>query len=164
MLTMMPRPLPVNLMRSMHMPTDRETAMVEILLVEDSPDDANLMIEALAGGCLNAHITWVDNGDEALDFLRRQGKYTASGPANLVLLDLILPRKNGHEVLTDIKQDPILRRIPIVIMTGTDNEEAFRMAYDLHANCCVSKPADQEEFVLAVKKIETFWLRVARRS
>lgn len=164
MLTLEPRPLRVNLMRTMQMSKDRQTATVEILLVEDSPDDANLMIEALVGGGLNPHITWVDNGDEAMDCLRRQGKYAATAPPNLVLLDLILPRKNGHEVLTDIKQDPVLHRIPIVIMTGTDSEEAFRTAYELHANCCVSKPADQEEFVLAVKKIESFWLRVARRS
>ena len=164
MLTLERCPRRVNLMRTMHMSTEREAATLEILLVEDSPDDANLMIEALEDGSLNTNITWVDNGDEAMDCLRRQGKYATTAPPNLVLLDLILPRKNGHEVLTDIKQDPILRRIPIVIMTAADNEEAFRMAYELHANCCVSKPADQEEFVLAVKKIETFWLRVSRRS
>jgi len=145
------------------MPTDRQTAVVEILLVEDSPDDADLMREALEGGCLNPHITWVDNGDEAMDYLHRKGKYISYPQPNLVLLDLILPRKNGHEVLAEIKEDACLRRIPIVVLTSADNEEAFRLAYDLHANCCVSKPVDQDEFVLVVKKIESFWFRVARR-
>lgn len=145
------------------MPTDRQTAVVEILLVEDSPDDADLMREALEEGRLNAHVTWVDNGDEAMDCLRGKGKYADTPPPHLVLLDLILPRKTGHEVLAEIKEDTLLRRIPIVIMTSAENEDAFRSAYDLHANCCVSKPTDQEDFVRVVKRIETFWLHVARR-
>jgi len=164
MLTMKPCPLSLDLVRSMHMPTDRPTAVVEILLVEDERDDADLMREALESGCLQPHITWVDNGEKALDYLQRNGEFATAAEPNLILLDLFMPRMTGHEVLAVIKRHDLLRRIPIVIMTSADNEEAFRLAYDLHANCCVSKPTDQHEFVVAVKKIETFWFRVARRS
>jgi CheY-like chemotaxis protein len=143
---------------------DRTTAAIEILLVEDSLADADLMCDALKEGCLKPNIQVVDNGEDAIHFLHRQGEFESAPQPDLVLLDLFLPRKNGHEVLADIKQHPLLRRIPIVILTSTDSEEAIRTAYDLHANCCVTKPADQEQFVQAVKKIERFWLRVSRRK
>jgi two-component system, chemotaxis family, response regulator Rcp1 len=132
----------VSLMRRMHMPADA-AASVEILLVEDSRDDADLMTDALQESWLNPHITWVDNGEDAIDCLRRTGRFADAPPPHLILLDLMLPRKNGHEVLAEIKEDAQLRRIPIVIMTASDNEQAIRTAYDLHANCCVSKPANQ---------------------
>jgi two-component system, chemotaxis family, response regulator Rcp1 len=148
----------------MDMPTDRESAVVEILLVEDSQDDADLMSDALREGSLNPHITVVDNGEDAIDFLYRRGEFSAAREPDLVLLDLSLPRKNGHEVLAEIKQDALLRRIPIVILTSERDENAIRLAYDLYANCCVTKPADQEQFMQAVKKIETFWIRVSRRK
>ena len=108
------------------MPTDRKPAVVEILLVEDSPADADLMSDALKEGGLNSHISIVDNGEDAINFLRRQGEFAEKPVPDLVLLDLFLPRKNGYEVLDDIKQDAVLRRIPIVIFTSTDNEEAIR--------------------------------------
>jgi len=146
------------------MSTDRKTAVVEILLVEDSPADADLMSDALREGCLNPHIQVVDNGEDAIHFLHRRGEFASAPEPDLVLLDLFLPRKNGYEVLADIKQDALLRRIPIVILTSADSEEALRAAYDLHANCCVLKPADQEQYQQAVRKIEKFWLRVARRK
>jgi chemotaxis family two-component system response regulator Rcp1 len=146
------------------MPRPSECTTVDILLVEDSPDDADLMKEALKEGALDTRVTVVEDGEEAVDYLRRQGLYTSVLLPDLILLDLHLPRKNGHEVLAEIKQDTELRRIPVVIMTCSDNEEAFLLAYDLHANCCVSKPADQEQFALTVKKIERFWLQVARRA
>lgn len=146
------------------MPTDRQTTLVEILLVEDSHDDADLMSDALMEGCWKPHITLVDNGEDAIDFLHRRGEFTDALQPDLILLDLSLPRKNGHEVLADIKQDPLLRRIPIVILTSTRDEEAIRLAYDLFANCCVNKPADQEQFAEAVKTIENFFLRVARQK
>jgi len=145
------------------MPSNRTLATVEILLVEDSRDDADLMSDALKEGSLNPHITVVDNGDDAISFLKRQGEFALAPRPDLVLLDLYLPRKNGYEVLADIKNDELLRRIPIVIMTSSDNEEAIRKAYNLYANCCVTKPADQDQFAEAVKKIETFWLRLSRR-
>jgi len=136
---------------------------VEILLVEDSRDDADLMVEALREGTLDPRISVVEDGEEAMLFLRRQGDHADAPAPDLVLLDLHLPRKNGHEVLAELKQDPLLRRIPVVILTATTNEGAIVSAYELHANCCVCKPADQDEFAEAVRRIERFWLTVARR-
>jgi len=156
--------LRVGLLRSIPMPTDNGEQQVEILLVEDSDDDAELMRDALQAGSLSLHVTWVDNGEEAMEYLRQQGKHAAAPEPNLILLDLFLPRMNGHEVLEEIRQDALLRRIPIVIMTGSDNAEAIQRAYDLYANCCVAKPTDQQEFALAVKKIEQFWLQNAYRK
>jgi two-component system, chemotaxis family, response regulator Rcp1 len=142
------------------MPEAREHNLIEILLVEDSPSDAELMVEALNEGKLNTRITVVDDGVEAMEYLHRCGK---SQP-DLILLDLHLPRMSGHEVLAEVKKDPLLLRIPIIVLTSSDNEQAFLDAYDLHANCCVSKPVDQEQFSRAVMKIEHFWLHVARRK
>jgi CheY-like chemotaxis protein len=141
----------------------RDARSVDVLLVEDSPDDADLMIEALKDGELNLRVTLVEDGEQALEFLYRQGAYLEAPRPSLILLDLHLPRKNGHEVLADIKQDADLRRIPVVILTASENEQAILQAYDLHANCCVCKPADQEQFALVVRKIEQFWLRFVRR-
>jgi len=136
---------------------------VQILLVEDSPDDADLMTEALREGDLPMTVSLVEDGEAALAFLRREGDYASVPRPDLVLLDLHLPRKNGFEVLGEMKQDPDLRRVPVVVLTSADSEKAFVAAYDLHANCCVSKPADQDEYRLVVKKIERFWLHVAQR-
>jgi CheY-like chemotaxis protein len=136
---------------------------VEILLVEDSPDDAALMVEALREGSLITRVAVVENGEQAIDYLRCAGEYAAVPRPHLVLLDLFLPRKNGFEVLAEIKEDPALRRIPVVIMTSSDNERAILGAYDLHANCCVPKPADQAQFAQVVKRIEHFWLNVVNR-
>jgi len=145
------------------MPEARDARSVDVLLVEDSPDDADLMIEALKDGQLGFRITLVEDGEQALEFLHRQGAYLDAPRPSLILLDLHLPRKNGHEVLAEIKEDAALRRIPVVILTASENEQAILQAYDLHANCCVCKPADQEQFALVVRKIEQFWLRFARR-
>jgi CheY-like chemotaxis protein len=136
---------------------------VQILLVEDSPDDAELMIEALTEGTLDVRVCLVEDGEAALLYLRRQGEYAEAPPPDLILLDLHLPRKNGFEVLAEQKGDPQLRHIPVVILTASDDEREFVRLYDLHANCCVSKPVDQEEYALVVKKIEHFWLHVANR-
>jgi chemotaxis family two-component system response regulator Rcp1 len=136
---------------------------VEILLVEDSPDDAALMVVALREGSLFSRVAVVEDGEQAIDYLRCVGQYVAVPMPQLVLLDLFLPRKNGFEVLAEIKQDPALRRIPVVIMTSSDNERAILGAYDLHANCCVPKPADQVQFAQVVKRIEHFWLNIVNR-
>jgi len=136
---------------------------IHILLVEDSPDDADLMVEALNEGALRARVTHVEDGEQAIRYLRAEGDDAAPRP-DLVLLDLFLPRMNGHEVLAAIKHDPALRRIPVVILTATDNDRAILGAYDLHANCCVPKPADQAEFAQVVERIEHFWLAVASRA
>ncbi len=140
----------------------RATAPVEILLVEDSPDDADLMIEALNAGSLSSRITVVEDGEEAIAYLRGCNGQAVSSAPHLILLDLHLPRMNGHEVLAEIKQDVVLRRIPVVIMTSSEKDQDFIKAYDLYANCCVSKPMNQEQFAQTVQKIELFWLRIAR--
>jgi CheY-like chemotaxis protein len=136
---------------------------VEILLVEDSPGDAELMVEALKESDLNVRVTGVEDGEEAMRYLRRQGPFRDALRPDLILLDLHLPRMNGHEVLADVKRDEALRLIPVVLMTAFDTDEAISAAYERHANCYVRKPSDLDEFAAAVKKIETFWLRVARR-
>jgi len=145
------------------MPRSADQPSVQILLVEDSPDDADLMVEALRDSNLNLCITVAEDGEIAMNYLLRKGTYAAAPRPDLILLDLHLPRKNGHEVLAEIKQDAVLHRIPVIILTASDNEQAILTAYDLHANCCVSKPVDQDQFAQAVKKIEYFWLHVARR-
>jgi len=136
---------------------------VEVLIVEDSRDDADLMIEALREGTLDLRISLVEDGEDAIRFLRRLGSHASAPHPDLVLLDLHLPRKNGFEVLRDLKADPELLRIPVIVMTTSEDERAFLEAYNLYANCCVSKPVDQDEYALVVKKIEHFWLHVARR-
>jgi two-component system, chemotaxis family, response regulator Rcp1 len=132
---------------------------IEILLVEDSSDDAELMIEALKESNLNTHITVVENGEEAMACLRQQGNHAMAPRPDLILLDLHLPRMNGYELLTEIKQDAVLSQIPIVILASEEREESDLSVSGLSApHCCVSKPADQEQFALAVRKIECFWL------
>jgi CheY-like chemotaxis protein len=136
---------------------------VDILLVEDSPTDAELMVEALGESSLPLRVTVVEDGEEAVDYLRRRGAHRGAARPDLVLLDLQLPRKNGHEVLADIKQDEDLRLIPVVLLTAFDTDEAIGLAYERHVNCCVRKPSDLDEFALTVRKIESFWLQQANR-
>jgi two-component system, chemotaxis family, response regulator Rcp1 len=146
------------------MPAISPSRPVEILLVEDTPDDADLMIEALKEGTLASRITVVEDGEAAMAYLHQQGAHAAALRPDLILLDLHLPRKDGHEVLAEIKEDARLRRIPVVILTSSDNETAILKAYDLRANCCVTKPGNLEQFVVAVKRIEAFWLQTVRHS
>jgi chemotaxis family two-component system response regulator Rcp1 len=136
---------------------------VDILLVEDNPVDADLMADALRESDWHNRVTLVDDGEEAVLYLRRHGRHAGAARPDLVLLDLFLPRKSGHEVLAEIKQDPELRLIPVIILTSADSEAVFTAAYDLHANCCVRKPTDLDEFAVTVKKIQRFWLQVASR-
>lgn len=143
------------------MPQQNDNTPVEILLVEDSADDADLMMEALQEGELLPQVHWVEDGEQALAYLRREGGYARAVRPDLILLDLRLPKKNGREVLDEIKQDPELRRIPVVVMTG--NEAAITEIYRHYPNCCVAKPADQDQFTRAVQKIEHFWFTVAAR-
>jgi len=136
--------------------------LIEILLVEDSPDDADLTIDALREGKIRNHISLVEDGVEAMLFLRRQGKYAEARRPDLILLDLNLPRKNGREVLAEIKHDPDLRRIPVVVMTSSDDEKDILAAYNLYVNCYVTKPVDLDQFIRVVKSIESFWFSVVR--
>ncbi|HUG89602.1 MAG TPA: response regulator [Planctomycetaceae bacterium] len=135
---------------------------VEILLVEDNPEDASLTTETLQEGRIRNHISIVEDGVEALAFLRRQDPYAAAPRPDLILLDLQLPRKNGREVLAEIKVDPDLKRIPVVVMTTSCAERDIFETYNLHANCYVTKPIDLDEFIVAVRKIEDFWLTIVK--
>ena len=135
---------------------------VEILLVEDSPSDADLTVEALSDGKVVNNLHWVEDGVEALAFLGRQGKYSDAPRPDLILLDLNLPKKDGREVLAQIKADPQLKIIPVVILTTSAAERDVLKTYELNANCYVTKPIDLEQFISVVKLIEAFWLAVVK--
>jgi len=143
------------------MPPTGPVRPVEILLVEDNPDDADLMKEALEQTDLCPRVTVLEDGAEAVEYLFRRDPYRGVPRPDLILLDLHLPRKNGHQVLAEIKRDEALRRIPVIVMTSLSGDRPFLDAYDLHANCCVPKPSDLDQFIEVVKKIERFWLQVA---
>lgn len=145
------------------MPATGPTPPVQILLVEDNPDHADLMLYAFAEGHFAVAVHVVEDGEDAIRFLRRQGTHANAPAVELILLDLHLPRMTGQEVLVEIKQDPQLRRIPVVVLTGSDDEELVIAVHDLHANCFVAKPGNQEEFAQAIQRIERFWCGVARR-
>ena len=129
-------------------------------MVEDNPGDVRLAVEALREGKVRNHMHIVDDGEKALAFLRRQGQYAEMPRPDLILLDLNLPKKNGQEVLAEIKADPDLRRIPVVILTVSEAETDILKAYNLHANCYITKPVDLDRFIQVVKSIEDFWLTV----
>ena len=133
---------------------------VEILLVEDNPGDERLTREALKEGKVYSNLHWVKDGVEALDFLNRRGKYGAAPRPDIILLDLNLPKKDGREVLQEIKNTDHLKRIPVVVLTTSQAEEDVLRSYNLHANCYVTKPVDLEKFIVVVKSIDVFWLTV----
>src|SRR2546421_1828618 len=135
---------------------------VEILLVEDNPADARLTREVFEGGRLTTHLNIVADGEEALAFLRHEGPYAESPRPKLVLLDLNLPRKDGREVLQELKSDPSLSRIPVIVLTTSAAEADILHSYDLQANCFITKPLDLDEFFDVVRAIEDFWLTTAR--
>ncbi len=135
---------------------------VEILLVEDNPDDVVLTEEALKIGKVWNNLSAVKDGVEAMDFLRRRGEYAAAPHPDLILLDLNLPRKDGREVLAEIKQDEQLKHIPVVVLTTSQAEEDIVKSYQLHANCYVTKPVDLDEFIKIVQSIEDFWFTVVK--
>ena len=137
-----------------------EVAPVEILLVEDNPGDHRLTKEALHEGKVYNNLHWVKDGVDALDFLKQRGRHAQAPRPDIILLDLNLPKKDGREVLSEIKQDADLRTIPVVILTTSQAEEDVLRSYDLHANCYVSKPVDLEQFIVVVKSIDMFWLTV----
>ncbi len=135
---------------------------IEILLVEDNPGDADLAREALEHSKILNRLSVVDDGEKALDFLHRNGKYVEAPRPDLILLDLNLPRKNGREVLAEIKSDEDLKRIPVVILTASKDEEDILRTYNLHANCYITKPIDLHQFVRVVRAIEDFWLTIVK--
>jgi CheY-like chemotaxis protein len=135
--------------------------MMEILLVEDNAGDARLTMEALKEAKVRNRLRVVRDGEEAVMFLRRQGGYSDVPRPNLILLDLNLPKKDGREVLAEIKSDDSLRRIPTVVLTSSQDNQDVIQSYSLHANCYVVKPLDLDRYIEAVRSIEEFWLGFA---
>ena len=135
---------------------------IEILLVEDNPGDVRLTVEALKEGKVHNNLAVAKDGVEALAYLRREGSHANANRPDLILLDLNLPRKDGREVLAEIKEDPLLRRIPVVVLTTSKAEEDILRTYDLHANCHITKPVDLDQFISVVRSIDDFWLSVVR--
>ncbi len=135
---------------------------IEILLVEDNPGDVRLTLEAFKGAKVLKNFAVVNDGVEALAYLRQQGPYANSVPPDLILLDLNLPKKDGREVLAEIKADESLRKIPVVILTTSSAEEDIARAYSAYANCYITKPVDLDQFLCVVSSIEDFWLRLVK--
>jgi len=135
---------------------------IEILLVEDNPGDVRLTEEALREGKVYNNLRVAVDGEKAWAFLRREESYATAPRPDLILLDLNLPRRDGRELLADIKADADLRRIPVVILTTSKAEEDILRTYDLHANCYVTKPVDLDQFLKVVRAIEDFWLTVVK--
>jgi CheY-like chemotaxis protein len=135
---------------------------IEILLVEDNPGDARLAIEALREAKVGNRLNVVQDGVEAVAFLRREGRHADAPRPDLVLLDLNLPKKDGREVLAEIKADADLKRIPVVVLTTSKAEQDILKMYELHANCYITKPVDLDQFMNVVRSIEEFWLTVVK--
>jgi CheY-like chemotaxis protein len=135
---------------------------IEILMVEDNIGDIRLMKEALKDARVLNHVTTVGDGMGAIELLRQKGAYADAKRPDLILLDLNLPKKNGQEVLEEIKQDPSLKRIPVVIVTSSEAEKDIAQTYDSYANCYIVKPVDLNQFVKVVRSIENFWLTIVK--
>jgi chemotaxis family two-component system response regulator Rcp1 len=135
---------------------------IDILMVEDNPGDIRLTQEALRENKMNNNLLVVKDGVEAMAFLHREGEYESAPRPDLILLDLNLPRKDGRQVLAEIKVDPALKRIPVVILTTSQAEEDILKSYSLHANCFVTKPVDLDQFMKVVQSIEQFWITIVK--
>jgi CheY-like chemotaxis protein len=133
---------------------------MRILLVEDNPGDVELIVESFKECKISHDIDIVNDGQEAMDFLTKKGRYEQSQRPNIILLDLNLPKKNGDQVLCEIKNDKQLKRIPVIILTSSAREEDITKVYNNHANCYVRKPIDLNNFLSLVKKVEEFWFTV----
>jgi chemotaxis family two-component system response regulator Rcp1 len=144
------------------MSTRNGSRPIEILLVEDNPGDARLTEEALKEGKVRNNLHRAVDGVEAMGFLRREGQYKDKPRPDLVLLDLNLPRKDGREVLAEMKEHPDLRLIPVVVLTTSEAEQDVVRTYELRANCYITKPVDLEKFITIVRSIEDFWLTIVR--
>ena len=135
---------------------------IVILMVEDNPADARLAEEALKESKVVNTLWHASDGVEAMEFLRRQGRFSDAPRPDIVLLDLNLPRKDGRQVLAEVKQDPELKRIPVVILTTSEAEQDILSSYNLHANCYVTKPVDLDKFTKIIGVIEDFWLSIVK--
>lgn len=144
------------------MPTSSPMTPIEILLVEDNPGDARLAKEALKDSKLLNNIHHVEDGEQAMQFLRKEGDYQDAVRPDIILLDLNLPRKDGREVLADIKSDPDLKMIPVVVLTTSEAEQDIVQSYQLHANCYITKPVDLDKFLKIIDSMQEFWLSIVR--
>ncbi|HME55313.1 MAG TPA: response regulator [Candidatus Lokiarchaeia archaeon] len=135
---------------------------VDILLVEDNPADIRLTREALKENKMANNLSVVVDGIEAMNYLRKKGKYAKATKPDIIFLDLNLPKKDGREVLAELKQDKDLKRIPIVILTSSQAEEDILKTYNLHANCYITKPVDFDQFLKVVQSVEDFWLTIVK--
>jgi len=135
---------------------------MQILLVEDNPADAELVEEAFSDGAFRHSIHVAEDGSVAMEFVRREGRFGAAPKPDVILLDLNLPKKDGREVLQEIKADPALRTIPVIVLTTSEDEADVHRAYGLHANCYLTKPVDLNDFLEKVRSIEGFWLTMVR--
>ena len=139
---------------------DTESRQIEILLVEDNPGDARLTQEAMRAAKMTNVLHVVEDGEQAIEFLRRRSRFKDAPRPDLILLDLNLPKRDGRSVLAEVKTDPDLRRIPVVVLTTSRSEEDVMQAYDMHANAYVTKPVNLEKFMRIVALIDEFWLKV----
>jgi two-component system, chemotaxis family, response regulator Rcp1 len=155
-LNLLSEKIKINIMGKSHL------NLIDILVVEDNPGDARLIKEVLNDNKVFNSLFIVKDGVEAMDFLHLKGKYSQSPRPDLIILDLNLPRKDGREVLAEIKADEDLRRIPVVIMTISQAEEDVFKSYNLHANCYITKPIDLNQFIKVIKSIENFWFSVVK--
>lgn len=135
---------------------------IEILMVDDNPGDARLTEEAFKEVGLQNHFQWISDGDEALAFLRRKRPHDRAPRPDLILLDLNMPRKDGRQVLAELKSDAALREIPVIVLTTSQAEDDIRHAYQLEANCYINKPVSLEDFIQVVRSIKHFWFSLAR--
>ena len=136
--------------------------VMQILLVEDNPGDIRLTQEALKEGSIKNVLNVVKDGVEALDYLKKKGKFMNNPTPDIILLDLNLPRKDGREVLAEIKADEYLKLIPVIIRTTSDADQDIIRSYKLHANCFITKPVDLDQFIFIIRQIETFWFTVVK--
>jgi len=135
---------------------------IEILLVEDNPGDVRLTQEVLMDGKVRNNMSVVKDGVDAISFLHQTGEYASAPRPDLILLDLNLPKKDGREVLAEIKDDPDLKHIPVVVLTTSSAEQDIFKSYDLHANCYITKPVDLDQFIRVIRSIEDFWLTIVK--
>jgi len=141
---------------------EQDARPIEVLLVEDNAGDVRLTIEAMREGKVLNHLTVASDGEEAMAILRGEGEFHGCPTPDVIFLDLNLPKRDGREVLAEIKSDQHLRRIPVVILTTSRAEEDILRTYNLHANCYITKPVDLEQFIKVVRSISDFWFEVVR--
>jgi CheY-like chemotaxis protein len=142
--------------------TQSPAQLIHILMVEDDPADVRLTREALKNKKVHTTMDTVEDGLEAMTYLHKEGAYAGKQRPDLILLDLNMPRMDGREVLSEIKKDPKLRSIPVIVLTTSDGEEDILSAYDMNANCYITKPVDWKQFIRVVELIENFWLTVVK--